>query len=60
MAENKNQKYRDLTEQEKVRLAGAIWIYGSIHVSSSDLKILILMPMPLVYQYKEDVGGHVY
>ena len=60
MVGNKNRKYRDLTEQEKVRLAGAIWIYGSIHVPRSVPRIVISMPIPLVYQYKKDVGGYVY
>lgn len=61
MTENKDQEYRDLTKQEKARLAGAIWIYGSIHVPTAydDPKIIMSMPIPLAYHYKEDSGGLV-
>ena len=62
MTENKEQKYRDLTEQEKARLVGAIWIYGSIHVPSADEnpRIVISMPIPLPYHYQKDVDGGAY
>jgi len=37
-------------------LAGAIWIFGGIHISGTDFVpvILITMPSPLIYKYKED------
>lgn len=61
MTENQDQEYRDLTEQEKARLAGAIWIYGSIHVprARDNPRINMSMPIPLAYHYKEDSGGLV-
>ena len=61
MSGKKDDKFPDLTKPKKARLAGAIWIYGSIHVPTprADPKIVISMPIPLAYHYKEDSGGLV-
>lgn len=56
----KKVEYRDLSEPEKAKLAGAIWIYGSIHISGKEPRIILTMPIPLVYQYKRDFGGTAY
>jgi hypothetical protein len=49
-------------KQKAVRLAGAIWIYGSILAYGQPPvpEIKITMPIPLVYDYKEDFGGRVF
>jgi len=56
----RREEYKNLSQAEASRLAGAIWIYGGIHISGTNPRIIITMPIPLVYQYKEEVGGHVY
>ena len=55
-----------LNEIEKARLAGVIWVFGSIDVEYRKItqdyrpRIAISMPNPLPFQYKEDAGGIVY
>ena len=51
---------RKLDPPEKARLAGAIWIYGGIHIAGNQPRIVITMPIPLVYQFQKDYGGEVY
>lgn len=47
-------------------LAGAIWIFGSIDIEHSKTRgyfqprIMITMPMPLPYHYREFAGGNVW
>jgi hypothetical protein len=57
---SKKNEIRDLSRAEAARLAGAIWIYGGIHVSGSNPRIVITMPVPLVYEYQKDFGGSTY
>jgi len=62
-------KPRDLTDVEKARLVGAIWIHGSIDLerhnnedgSLSYLypRIMLSMPNPLPYDFKKDTDGTV-
>lgn len=57
---SKKNEIKGLSDVEAARLAGVIWIYGGIHVSGSDPRIVITMPIPLAYEYEKDFGGHTY
>lgn len=69
MAEKKKER-RDLSETEKVKLAGAIWIYGSIDLEihrdkSKKLvycypRIMLSILNLLAYDYEKDTEGHVW
>lgn len=53
-------KYKDLSNAEKARLAGAIWIHGSIDIEYSRKRgyyyprIMLSMPNPLPFDYAKD------
>jgi hypothetical protein len=56
----KGKKYKDLTTAEAARLAGEIWIYGSIDIEYHKERpryyyprIMLTMPSPLPFDYKK-------
>lgn len=69
----KKEEFRALSPVEIARLAGVVWIYGSIDIEKQPEKdekgniikcyyyprIMITMPIPLPYHYWEDVSGEV-
>lgn len=70
---SKKKKYRDLSCAEAARLAGAIWIYGSINIKREKARtkqaqgryyyyprIILSMPIPLPFDYARDTGGNAY
>jgi len=59
-APSKREKYKDLTTAEAARLAGAIWIYGSIDIEYHKKRpryyyprIMLTMPNPLPFDYRK-------
>jgi hypothetical protein len=63
MPEHVEEKNPDILDY--ALLAGAIWIFGGIHVSGKEYvpEIILTMPTPLVYKYQKDFkefGGIVY
>jgi hypothetical protein len=55
-----------LNDAEKARLAGAIWIHGSINIEHSRKRnyyyprIMLSMRNPLPFDYQKDTGGKVW
>jgi len=68
--QKKNNEIRDLSDPEKARLAGAIWIHGSIDIEHHKPKprskeyfyprIMLSMQNTLPYHYQEDMQGEVH
>ena len=69
----KREKFKDLTKAQAARLAGAIWIYGSIDIKREKARtksqekkyyyyprIALSMPIPLSLDYVNDTGGNAY
>ncbi|NIO21679.1 MAG: hypothetical protein GTN76_13340, partial [Candidatus Aenigmarchaeota archaeon] len=60
------EEYRNLSKAEAARLAGALWIHGSVDIEHSRERkyyyprINLSMPNPLPYDYRDDIGGRVY
>lgn len=57
----KREEYRNLSQAEAARLAGAIWIFGSIDIEHSRKRplyyyprIMLTMPNPLPFDYRKD------
>ena len=63
----KKEKYKDLSQDEAARLAGAVWIFGSVDIEYSKRRpryyyprIMLTMPNPLPFDYQKDMGGKVW